>query len=82
MPKKEHYYVFREHLVISSIEVATTATFTASNVDERDVCPELVEKIHELVIGDKGFMRPELKEELKTNGLYLQTSLRDNMKDG
>lgn len=79
--KKERYYGFRGHLVISSIGVITAATFTAANVDERDVCPELVEGIHGLMIGDKGFMRPELQEELKTNGLNLQTPLRDNMKD-
>lgn len=79
--KKEHYYGFRGHLVISSIGVITAATFTAANVDERDVCPELVEKIQGLLIGDKGFIRPELKEELGENKLYLETPLKDNMKD-
>lgn len=33
------------HLVISSKGVITAATFTAANVYERDVCPELVKKI-------------------------------------
>src|SRR5262249_32983450 len=61
--------------------VITAATFTAANVDERDVCPELVEKIKGLLLGDKGFMRPELQEELTVNKLYLQTPLRDNMRD-
>lgn len=79
--KKERYYGFRGHLVISSIGVITAATFTAANVDERDVCPELVERIQGLLIGDKGFMRPELKEELSENKLYLETPLRNNMKD-
>ena len=58
--KKEHYYGFRGHIVISSMGVITAATFTAANIDERDVCPELVEKIRGLLLGDKGFMRPEL----------------------
>jgi hypothetical protein len=79
--KKERYYGFRGHLVISSSGIITAATFTAANVDERDVCPELVEKIKGLLLGDKGFMRPELQEELSMNELYLQTPLRDNMKD-
>jgi hypothetical protein len=79
--KKEHYYGFRGHLVISSIGVVTVATFTAANVDERDVCPELVEKIKGLLLGDKGFIRIELQEELKMSELHLQTPLRDNMKD-
>lgn len=79
--KKEHYYGFRGHVVINSIGVITAATFTAANIDERDVCPELIEKIKGLVLGDKGYMRPELQSWLNINGIYLQTSLRDNMKD-
>jgi hypothetical protein len=79
--KKKHYYGFRGHLVISSIGVITAATFTAANVDERDVCPELVEKICGLLIGDKGYIRHELQEELRTNNVLLQTPLRDNMED-
>jgi Transposase DDE domain len=59
--KKETYYGFHGHLVISSIGLITAGTFTAANVDEKDVCPELVERIHGLVLGDKGLIRPELK---------------------
>ena len=79
--KKEHYYGFRGHVVISSIGVVTEATFTAANVDERDVCPELVEEINGLVLGDKGYIRPTLKKDLFDKGVYLETSLRENMSD-
>lgn len=79
--KKERYYGFRGHLVISSIGVITAAAFTAANIDERDVCPELGEKIQGLLLGDKGFIRPELQEYFSNKKLYLQTSLRDNMRD-
>ena len=79
--KKEHYYGFRGHIVINSIGVITAATFTGANIDERDVCPELVEKIKGLLLGDKGFIRPELQNELKKQELHLQTPLRDNMKE-
>jgi hypothetical protein len=41
----------------------------------------LVEKIKGLLLGDKGFMRPELKNQLEEQELYLQTPLRDNMKE-
>jgi hypothetical protein len=68
-------------LVISSIGVITAGTFTAANVDERDVCPELMEKVYGLALGDKGFIRPILQEELAQQGTYLQTPLRDNMKE-
>jgi len=79
--KKERYYGFHGHLLISSMGLVTTGTFTAANIDERDVCPELAEKIKGLMLGDKGFIRPELQRELAINGLSLQTPLRDNMKD-
>lgn len=79
--KKENYYGFRGHLVINSIGVITAAAFTGANIDERDVCPELVEKIKGLLLGDKGFLRPELKNQLEEQELHLQTPLRDNMKD-
>ena len=55
--KKECYYGFRGHLVINSSGVVTAATFTSANIDERDVCPELVGKIQGLLLGDKGFWR-------------------------
>lgn len=79
--KQETYDGFHAHLVISSIGVITAGTFTAANVDERDVCPELMEKVHGLVLGDKGFIRPTLQKDLTQQGAYLQTPLRDNMKE-
>ena len=61
--------------------IDTDGTFTAANVDERDVCPELMEKVHGLALGDKGFISPILQEKLKRQGTYLQTPVRDNMKE-
>lgn len=79
--KQERFYGFRGHLVISSSGVITSATFAAANIDERDVCPGLAERLKGLLLGDKGFIRPSLKEELEMNGLYLQTPVRGNMKE-
>lgn len=79
--KKESYYGFRGHIVVSSTGVITGATFTKANVDERDVCPELVEKLKGLLLGDKGYIRPELQDQLKKQGLNLETPLRVNMED-
>lgn len=79
--KDEKYYGLHGHIVISSIGVITAATFTPANVDERDVCPELVEKIRGLLLGDKGYIRPILCNELAIEGLYLQTPLRKNMRE-
>lgn len=79
--KQEHYYGFRGHLVINSIGVIAAATFTAANVNERDVCPELTDEMQGLLLGDKGYIRPHLKTELSNQGLHLQTPLKNNMDD-
>ena len=79
--KKERYYGFRGHIVINSIGVISAGAFTAANIDERNACPELVDKIKGLLIGDKGYIRPELKEELARKEVYLETHLRENMQE-
>jgi hypothetical protein len=79
--KQESYYGLHGHIVISSIGVITSATFTPANIDERDVCPELVKKLIGLILGDKGFIRPFLRAELVDHGLYLETPVRKNMKE-
>jgi len=37
--------------------------------------------LHGLLVGDKGYIRPQLKEELAQRGLDLETPLRKNMKE-
>ena len=54
---------------------------TAANVDERDVLPEMIADLHGLLIGDKGYIRPSLKQELAQQGIDLQTPLRKNRQD-
>jgi hypothetical protein len=79
--KKEYYYGFHGHIVINSMGVIAGGTFAAANIDERDVCHELVNGINGLLLADKGFIRPTLKKELAEQGTYLETPLRDNMHD-
>ena len=69
--KQETYYGFHGHIVISSRGVITAATFAAANIDERDVCPELVEKIRGILLGDKGFIRPILNKMLGEQELWM-----------
>ena len=54
-------------------------TVTAANVDERDVVPNLYDKV--LLIGDKGFISGERKAEAAAHDIDLQTPLRKNMPD-
>jgi len=79
--KDEKYYGFRGHLLISFSGAVTNFSLTPANVDERDVLPELLPDIHGLVIGDKGYIRACLREELLSCGIDLQTPFRSNMKD-
>ena len=57
-------------------------TVTAANVDERDVIPNLYDKIRGLLTGDKGFISGDLKLEAAAHDIDLQTPLRKNMPDG
>jgi Transposase DDE domain len=79
--KDEHYYGFKGNLVISGSGIITGITATPANIDERDSLYEIVGGIKGLLIGDKGLIRPMLKDDLWAQNIDIQTPLRDNMKD-
>ena len=79
--KDETYYGFEGHLIIDSRGVLCGYTFANGSIDERDVVQDMTADISGLLIGDKGYIRPLLSEELKWQDIDLQTSLRKNMKD-
>jgi hypothetical protein len=79
--KKEHFYGLRGHLVIDLVGMAVAFTVTAANVDERDVVPNLYDKVRGLLIGDKGFISVGLKADAAAHNIDLQTPLRKNMPD-
>ena len=79
--KKQSFYGLHGHLLTDARGVPVGITVTAANVDERDSIYELLEGIQGLMIGDKGYIRPELKQDCESFGIDLQTPLRKNMKD-
>lgn len=79
--KDEKYYGFRGHLVINGSGIITNFAFAKASIDERDVVPELTEGLTGLLIGDKGYIRPYLREKLLRRKLVLQTPFKKNMKD-
>ena len=79
--KKETYYGFKGHLLITRSGMIKAFTFTAANVDERQVLPELLEGKTGFVGADKGYLSSELKDEMKQSHINLQTPYRSNMKD-
>lgn len=79
--KKQTYYGFHGHLLISATGVITGFTLTPANGSEREALWDMVQTIHGLLIGDKGYLCAALKQELKQVGVELETALRANMRD-
>lgn len=79
--KDEKYYGFEGHLVVSKSGIISGYTFAKANIDERDIVHEITTDLKGTLIGDKGYIRPQLKEELAQRGLNLETPLRKNMQE-
>jgi len=79
--KKQSYYGFHGHLMVTVDGVITAWTVTPASGDEREALWDLTEKVHGLVMGDKGYISAFLKAELAAVGIDLQTPLRANMTD-
>lgn len=75
------FYGFRGHLLINAQGLIMGLSVTPANVDERDVVPELVAGRQGLLLGDKGYIRDALSEDLAAQSFTLLTPQRRNMKD-
>jgi hypothetical protein len=79
--KREYYYGLKAHLLIDLRGVAVGVTLTPANVDERDAAYDVLPTIAGLVLGDKGYIRPQFKADCEALGIDLQTPVRQNMKE-
>jgi hypothetical protein len=79
--KDEYYYGWKANLLIDLRGVVVGMTVTAATVDERDSAYDLVSVIEGLLLGDKGFIRPQFKADCEAMGIDLQPPLRKNMKE-
>lgn len=79
--KKQTYYGFHGHLLISATGVITSFSLTPANGSEREALWEMVDSIGGLLIGDKGYLSAPLQDELRQLGIDLETALRSNMHD-
>lgn len=79
--KREYYYGLKANLLIDLRGVAVGITITAANIDERDSAYDVLQAIEGLVLGDKGYIRPQFKADCEALGIDLQTPLRQNMKE-
>ncbi|MTI11575.1 transposase, partial [Sansalvadorimonas verongulae] len=69
------------HLVVDQRGIPSAFQLTAANIDERDTAYDFLDNITGLLLGDKGYIRPELETDCKLEGIDLQTPLRRNMRD-
>lgn len=79
--KKKHFYGFQGHLLVEARGIPVGFSLTAANIDERDAAYDFIEVIAGLLLGDKGYIRPEFREDCEALGINLQTPLKKNMKD-
>jgi Transposase DDE domain len=79
--KGKTYYGFHGHLSITADGVITGFCLTPAAGDERDALWETVTRIQGVLIGDKGYIQAQLKADLLSECIDLQTQLRDNMKE-
>jgi hypothetical protein len=80
--KKEYYYGFKGHIVINSRGVIAASDVAAANIDERDIASSITNSFQGILLGDKGYIRPTLKEESANHDLALITPMRSNMEQG
>jgi len=79
--KKQTYYGFHGHLIISGTGVISGFALTPANGSEREALWDLIMRVKGLLIGDKGYLSQFLSGELERVGINLQTPLRSNMSD-
>ncbi|WP_228860092.1 IS982 family transposase [Xenorhabdus sp. PB61.4] len=79
--KNETYYGFKGHLMIDEIGVVTGFTLTPANVSEREASWDVIGSIKGCLLGDKGYLCFEFKQEMKVEGIEMITPVRANMDD-
>lgn len=79
--KKQTYYGFHGHLLISAAGVITGFSLTPANGSERQALWDVVGAIRGLLIGDKGYVSEPLQQDLLQLDIKLETALRINMSD-
>jgi len=80
--KGQTYYGFKGMLLTTDEGVIDGIALVAANIDERDALDDLdLHRIRGLLLGDKGFIRPRLKQRLADQAIDLQTPVRANMKE-
>lgn len=79
--KDMHYYGFLGHILIDEEGKIASFMMTPANGSEREALQVMSTNISGMVVGDKGYLGQELKTELASKNIDLQTPLKQNMTD-
>ncbi|WP_341763539.1 IS982 family transposase [Candidatus Tisiphia endosymbiont of Beris chalybata] len=79
--KDSYYYGFLGHVLINEEGRIAGFMITPANGSEREALQVMSPNISGMVLGDKGYLGQDLKDELATKNIDLQTPLKKNMKD-
>lgn len=74
------FYGFKLHLVINHQGELMNVFISAGNHDDRKPVLDLVKKLKGKLLGDRGYIKKELAQELLEQGLELITTLKKKMK--
>jgi hypothetical protein len=77
--KDEYYYGLTANVLIDPRGVVVGITITAANGDERDSAYDVLPAIAGVLLGDKGYIRPQFKADGEAVGIDLQTPVRKNL---
>ena len=75
------FFGFKLHLVINNLGEIVSFQITESTCDDRSVVQTLAKNLLGKLIGDKGYIKSELFQELFERGLELITKIKKNMKN-
>lgn len=78
-----YFYGFKLHIVINDKGEILSFNITQANVDDREPLKNenFLKNIFGKLFGDKGYISKELTKILFVDGIYLITSIRNNMKN-
>ena len=75
------FYGFKLHLVVNEHGDILSFYLTPGNVDDRKPVPHLAKELFGKLFADKGYLSPQLFEQLYAQGVQLITPIRKNMKN-
>lgn len=78
---RSFFYGVRVHLRVNWPGVATAASVAAANRSDLELLPEVVDGLGGIVLADRNYWNPALRDELAIEGITLMTPYRHRSKD-